>query len=202
MDYTPKEQEILSVMERTDFKNLSKNDFISFASKLGELRPEVAAQALAQFPELANMIRSAMSEYKGMLDTVVESDDKSLAQVYGILNAELSDAGDSRREYIEFADKVRSDLSKCLDNPNLTSEQQKEICEQEMEVLRMVDKKDTEIRVQERKVSDTADKKDSEKRQFNWKLIEAASYVALIGVGIGAAALGGKFDIKLPKLKK
>ncbi len=54
----------------------------------------------------------------------------------------------------------------------------------------MVDKKDTEIRVQERKVSDTADKKDSEKRQFNWKLIEAASYVALIGVGILAAALG------------
>jgi len=202
MDYTPKEQEILSVMERTDFKNLSKNDFISFASKLGELRPEVAAQALAQFPELANMIRSTMSEYKGMLDTVVESDDKSLAQIYGILNTELSGAGDSRREYIEFADKVRSDLSKCLDNPNLTSEQQKEIRDQEMEVLRMVDKKDTEIRVEERKVSDTADKKDSEKRQFNWKLIEAASYVALIGVGIGAAALGGKFDIKLPKLKK
>lgn len=40
MEYTSSEKQILSLMERTDFRNLSKNDVLSYASKLNELRPE------------------------------------------------------------------------------------------------------------------------------------------------------------------
>ena len=47
MEYTSNEKQILSLMERTDFKNISKSDVISFASKLGELRPEVAKEVLS-----------------------------------------------------------------------------------------------------------------------------------------------------------
>ena len=64
MQYTDMEKQVLSLMERTDFKNLSKSDIISYASKLNELRPEVASQVLAQFPELAGLIKSSLSEYK------------------------------------------------------------------------------------------------------------------------------------------
>lgn len=181
MEYTDIEKQVLSLMERTDFKSLSKNDVISYASKLNELRPEVAAQVLAQFPELAKLIQSSLVEYKDVLEKIVESDDESTSQVYGILNKELDGAGKSREEYLGFADKVRSDLSKCLDNPHLTPEEQKEIREQEMEVLRMVDKK------------------DSEKKAFNWKVIGAASFAVITAVGIGAAALGGNFNVKIPK---
>lgn len=53
MEYTSNEKQILSIMERTDFKNLSKRDVISFVSKLGELRPEVAKEVLAQYPEFS-----------------------------------------------------------------------------------------------------------------------------------------------------
>ena len=53
MEYTNNEKHVLSLMDRTDFKNLSKIDILSYASKLNELRPEVAQQVLAQFPELA-----------------------------------------------------------------------------------------------------------------------------------------------------
>jgi len=201
MEYTNQEKEFLSVMGRTDFKNLSKNDVIGFASKLGDLRPEVATQVLAQFPELAKMIRETMTDYKCILENIINSDDQSINHVYDILDSEINNAGESRNEYIEFADKVRSDLSKCLDNPNLTEKQRREICEQEMQILNMVDKKDVEIRELEKEIAEKADKKDSEKRQFDWKLIEKASYVVLIGIGIGAAALGGRFDVKLPKLK-
>lgn len=199
MEYTDIEKQVLTLMERTDFKSLSKNDVISYASKLNELRPEVAAQVLAQFPELAKLIQSSLVEYKDILEKIVASDDESTSQVYGILNKEMDSADKSRDEYIGFADKVRSDLSKCLDNPNLTPEQQKEIWEQEVEVLRMVDKKDTEIREQEKETARTADKKDSEKKNFNWKVISAASFAVITAVGIGAAALGGNFNIKLPK---
>ncbi len=199
MDYTNTEKQFLSLMERTNFRNLSKNDVLSYASKLNELRPEVAQQVLEQFPELVKLIQSSMVEYKEILEKIIASDDDSTNQVYGILNKELEGSYESRKEYIAFADKVRSDLSKCLDNPNLTSEQQKEIIDREMEILNMVNNKDTEIREQETEIARMADKKDSEKKEFNWKMLGAASFVVLTAVGIGTAALGGKFDIKLPK---
>ena len=47
MEYTPMEKDVLDMMQRTDFKNISKGDVISFASKIGELRPEVAKEVLA-----------------------------------------------------------------------------------------------------------------------------------------------------------
>ncbi|MBP2033348.1 hypothetical protein J2Z42_002051 [Clostridium algifaecis] len=199
MEYTDVEKQFLSLMERSDFKNLSKNDVLSYASKLNELRPEVAQQVLAQFPELAKLIQSSMVEYKGILEKIIASDDDSTNQVYGILNKELEGLHESRKEYIVFADKVRSDLSKCLDNPNLTQEQQKEIIDREMEISHLVDKKDTEIREQEMETARMADKKDSEKKEYNWRTLGVASLVVLTAVGISAAALGGKFDIKLPK---
>ena len=198
MEYTEKEKQILDLIERTDFKNLSKNDFMSYASKLHELRPEVASQVIAQFPELASLIKSTLAEYKGMLDAVISSDDSSVNQVYGILNKEMDNAAASRSEYISFAEKVQADCSKCLDNPDMTAEQRREILDREIEILRMIDKKDTEIRAEEREVSQTADTKDSEKRMFNWKLIATASTFVLATVGIGTAMLGGKFDIKFP----
>ena len=67
MEYTDREKQILTLMERTDFKNLSKNDLFSYASKLNELRPEVATKVIAQFPELVKLIQSALAEYKGTL---------------------------------------------------------------------------------------------------------------------------------------
>ena len=170
MEYTSNEKQILSLMERTDFRNLSKNDVLSYASKLNELRPEVAQQVIAQFPELAKLIQSTMVEYKDILEKIVAS----------------------------YADKVRADLSKCLDNPNLTPEQQKDILDRQMEIFHAVDKKDTEIREHEMEMARMADKRDTEKKEFNWKILGAASFV-LTAVGIGTAALGGKFDFKLPK---
>ena len=199
MEYTSNEKQILSLMERTDFRNLSKNDVLSYASKLNELRPEVAQQVIAQFPELAKLIQSTMAEYKDILEKIVASDDESTNQVYGIISKEVDNAPDSRKEFIEYADKVRADLSKCLDNPNLTPEQQKDILDRQMEIFNAVDKKDTEIREHEMEMARMADKKDTEKKEFNWKVLGAASFVVLTAVGIGTAALGGKFDLKLPK---
>lgn len=201
MEYTDREEQVLNLIKRTDFKNLSKNDFMSYASKLNELRPEVATQVIAQYPELANLIKSTLNEYKGMLDSVISSDDSSVNQVYGILNKEMDHAAASRAEYISFAERVRADCSKCLDNPEMTPEQRREILDREREILWMIDKKDTEIRAEEREVAQIADNKDSEKRMFNWELIATASAVILAAVGVGTAMLGGKFDIKLPTKK-
>lgn len=37
------------------------------SSKLGELHPEVVKEVLAQFPEFVGLMKSALTEYKGML---------------------------------------------------------------------------------------------------------------------------------------
>ncbi len=200
MEYTPMEKEALSLMQRTDFKNLSKNDVISFASKLNELRPEVAKEVLAQYPEFVSLMRSALSEFKGMLDSIVESDDKSIEEYYSIANKEMDNAGDSRRQFYDFVKQVQADYSKCLDNPNLPPEMIMEILNRQSELIRIASEKDSEIRRQEQEIEDKVNQKDSEKRDFNWKLIGAISTALVAVVGIGAGVLGGKFDFKLPKL--
>lgn len=201
MEYTDNEKQILDLIKRTDFKNLSKNDFVSYASKLSELRPEVATQVIAQYPELADLIKSMLTEYRSILNSVISSDDSSLNQVYEILRKEMDSVATSRAEYISFAEKVHADCSKCLDNPDMSPEQKREILDREIAILRMMDQKDTELRAEEREIFQTADKKDSEKRMFNWKLITAASTAVLIAVGIGTSMLAGKLDIKLPTKK-
>lgn len=199
MEYTDKEQQVLSLMQRMDFKNLSKNDVISFASKLGELRPEVAKEVLAQFPEFVGLMKSTLTEYKGMLDSIVESDDVSIKEYYAVANKEMDSATESRKQFYDFVKQVQADCSKLLDNPNLSPEMIMEILNRESELVKMVNEKDSEIREQEKEIEDKVNKKDTEKREFNWKLVGGISMAVLTVAGISASVLGGKFDFKLPK---
>jgi hypothetical protein len=199
MQYTDIEKQTLDMLQRTDFKNISKNEVVSIFSQLSQLRPEVATEVLAQFPEFVKLVQSSMSEYKEMLSNIIASDDESLKQVFSVADKDLDNAAKSRQQFYDMAGKVHADLSKCLDNPNLTPEERKDILAQEMEILKAVDEKDSEIRNHESATVQMVDKKDSEKRQFNWGAIKVASTVLVIGLGIGASILGGNVNIKLPK---
>ncbi|MGN0246034.1 MAG: hypothetical protein ACI4DK_08750 [Lachnospiraceae bacterium] len=199
MEYTPVEQDVLDLMKRTDFKNITKGEIISFASKLEELRPEVAKEVLAQFPEYVGLMKAALTEYKGMLDEIVSSDDASINEYYGIANKEIDSAADSRRQFYEFAKQVQLDCSKLLDNSNLPPEVIMEILNRENELVKMANEKDTEIRQQEKEIEDKVNKKDTEKRESNWKLVGGISFALATVVGISAGVLGGKFDFKMPK---
>lgn len=195
MDYTPIEKQALDMMRRADFKNLSKNDVLSIASKLGELRPDVAKEVIAQFPEFSKLIQSSIEEYKDILGNIVSSDDESAKQVYTIADKDLDTSANSRRQFYEFAGKVHADLSKCLDNPDLSAEERKDILAQEMEILKAVSGKDSEIRTHETEAVKMVDKKDSEKRQFNWSVIKLTGGVLVVGFFIAVSALGGKIDL-------
>ena len=199
MEYTSEERDFLALTERTNFKNLSKNDVLSYASKLNELRPEVAKQVLAQYPEFVKVLQSSMTEYKGILADVIASDDKSIEHFYFVADKQIDTIDKNREQFYDFAGRVHADLSKCLENPNLTQEEQKEIREQEMEILRMVNQKDSEMREKEMEIVSKVDEKDTQKRTFNWKTISAASTVVIIAVGIGASVLGANLNLKLPK---
>ena len=199
MEYNALEKQTLDILGRTDFKAIKKDETVSITSMLSNMRPEVAKEAIKQFPELANLLKSSLSECKEMLSKIVESDDDSVQHVYGSADKAMDDATLGRTEFMAFAEKVRDDYSKCLDNENLTLEEKSEILKGEMEILIMMDSKEKEVRAQQERILSTVDNKDSEKRQFNWKLVGAASMALVTVIGVGAAALGGKVDLKLPK---
>ena len=199
MEYNALEKQTLDILGRTDFKAIKKDETVSITSMLSNMRPEVAKEAIKQFPELANLLKSSLSECKEMLSKIVESDDDSVQHVYGSADKAMDDATLGRTEFMAFAEKVRDDYSKCLDNENLSLEEKSEILKGEMEILKMMDSKEKEVRAQQERILSTVDNKDSEKRQFNWKLVGAASMALVTVIGVGAAALGGKVDLKLPK---
>ena len=199
MEYNALEKQTLDILGRTDFKAIKKDETVSITSMLSNMRPEVAKEAIKQFPELANLLKSSLSECKEMLSKIVESDDDSVQHVYGSADKAMDDATLGRTEFMAFAEKVRDDYSKCLDNENLTLEEKSEILKGEMEILKMMDSKEKEVRAQQERILSSVDNKDSEKRQFNWKLVGAASMALVTVIGVGAAALGGKVDLKLPK---
>ncbi len=129
MDYSGPEKQALEMMKRTDFKNLSKNDVVSIVSQLNQLRPDVAKDIIAQFPEFSHLIRHSMTEYKEELEKIIASDDESIKQAYSIAGKAMDSDAQSRTQYYDFAGKIQADLSKCLDNPNLTPEERSNILE-------------------------------------------------------------------------
>ncbi|MCG6836812.1 hypothetical protein LC668_09600 (plasmid) [Fusobacterium vincentii] len=199
MKYTPKEKYILDSIQKTDFKNLSKNDMISFSSKIEELRPEVAKEILAKFPEFVSLIKSALTEYKRMIDKIIDSDDSSIKEYYGIANKEMDNTSESRKQFYDFIKQVQADYSKVLNNSNLSPKIMLEILNREAEFVKIANEKDTEIRHLEKEIENNVNKKDAEKREFNWKLVGGISLFLIAVGGISAGILGGKFNFNLSK---
>ena len=201
MEYTIEEKGILDLMGRTDFRNLSKGDVISYASKLAELRPEVARDVLAQYPQFVDLMKTALSEYRQEIDKIIESDDASIEHYYRYTEKDQAESSKSRTEYYDFLKQVQADYSKCLYNPNLTPEIMMEMLKEETKLAEMAAAKDKEIREHDEKIEEKVNAKDSEKRAFNWKLAGGASLALAVTVGIAASVLGGDFNFKLPTKK-
>lgn len=198
MEYTLAERKVLDMMERTNFKNLSKNDVISYVSKLSELRPEVAKEVLAQFPEFVSLISTSLSEFKGILDNIVDSDDKSIENYYKFASKQQEESSKSRTEFYSLVKEVQADYSKILDTPDLSIEQKLEIMDKEQSLVEIASSKDTEIRLHDEKLETKVNLKDSEKRKFNWKLVSTAGVALITVIGLSASVLGGDLNLKLP----
>lgn len=147
----------------------------------------MAKEVIEQFPEFAKLIQLSMEEYKDILGNIITSDDDSLKQVDAIEDKDMEVSANSRKQFYDFAGKVYSDLSRCLDKSDLIAEECKDILAQEMVILKAVSDNDTEIRNHETENVKMIDKNDSDKRQFNWGVIKVAS------------TLGGNFRFKFLK---
>lgn len=162
------------------------------------MRPEVAKEVLAHYPELVDAFKSALTEEAKALESILNSDDASIKEYYDIANKELDNAAESRKMYYEFAKQELGDCKKLLENPNLPPETIIEILNREKEIRESVSEKDSEIREHEKAIEDKVYKKDSEKRQFNWKAFLRNTTFVVAAVAISAGVLGGNVNMKLP----
>lgn len=199
MEYSKDALEVLNLMQRKDFKNISKNEVINLASKLGELNPEVARDIIAQFPEVVTLLNNTVSEYKSVLEEIIRSDDSSTDTYYEINKKGIDSVEKSRSDFKDLTIKVLDDFSKATNDPNLTINDKIEILNNETKILKLIQEHDKEAFEEQKYYENKAYEKDSEKKQFNWKILGTASVAVISLVGVGVAALSGSdFKIKLP----
>lgn len=198
-EYTELERKGLIETGRTNYQNLSKSDILTVVSKLDQMPKEVAMATLEKYPELTAAIKELMVQYHDSLTEIVKSDDKSLEHVYQIIQEDQNLSNSIGQKYFEMAENVCSDISKCLNNSNLSSEERKEMLDREERILKMVGEKETEIRNSNSNASRMASEKDTEKRKYDWSTLRDAAAVTLIFATVCVSFLGGNLSIKLPK---
>lgn len=120
------EQQVLKKLGISDFRHITKDKVMDFASMLQSMEPEVAKKALEQFPEFAKMTLEVMSEYKGVLEKSLDENSASSKQCFDIYNT------------------VLDTLKTCVDKENLPFEEKKYYLDKMMEIAKMAESKDTE----------------------------------------------------------
>lgn len=126
MTRTLTEQQILKKLDITDFRHLTKDKVIAFASLLPKMNPEVAKKALEQFPNFASTSLEVMKNYKEIMEQALDS------------------SSETTKSSIDMYNQVMSSLQKMIENDDLSFDEKIYILEQMKEIAVLVDKKDTE----------------------------------------------------------
>ena len=105
------EKEVLAILDIEDFRHLTKEKVISFASLLTEMDPCVAEKALDQFPDFAKTIAELAADFKEVfVECVADNSATTRAclatcqTIIDTLSAQLQDGVETyeeRRFYIE-----------------------------------------------------------------------------------------------------
>lgn len=120
------EMQVLKKLDIPDFRHMTKDKVIAFASMLPNMNPEVAKKALEQFPDFASTSLGIMKEYKNIIEAAMEDDRESTQVCYDMYN------------------RIMDSLEKMLENENLNFDEQCYILEQMKIVADEVARKDSE----------------------------------------------------------
>lgn len=118
------EKEVLKKLSIPDFRHLSKNNVMQFASMLNDMDPDVAKKAIEQFPNFATVCKDALSEYGKILEKAMESNKESMQEVHASYNT------------------IMDVLSKLASKENITFEERKYYLEQMKEIAEKMGKLD------------------------------------------------------------
>lgn len=120
------ELQVLKQLDIPDFRHLTKDKVITFASMIPRMDPEVAKKALEQFPIFASTSLDIMKEYREIIETASDDDRESTQKCY------------------EMYDRVMSSLERILQEDKLTFDEKTYILDQMKFVADEVSRKDSE----------------------------------------------------------
>lgn len=126
MRRTLTEKQVLKKLDIPDFRHLSKEKVMKFATMLPQMDPEVAKKALEQFPEFAKTIKEILKDHKEILEKGMVSNDKSIMSCY------------------EVSSSIIASLQKELERDELTFEERKYIIDQMVVISKQMNEKDSE----------------------------------------------------------
>lgn len=191
MENSLDKQELMKMMNRTNLQHITTNEIINLVSKFNNLTPEAQKEMIKMFPELSNFLTEQGQTVKSELEATLKSDDESLKRTFNTYDKALDLNKDGKVQYSEMIKASLDNLNQLLENPDLSSEERKDIQNQQLELLKMYDDFNDKTLAHEKDILDMADKKDSEKRKNNTELFKIASTVVVALSAIGAYLLGG-----------
>lgn len=115
------EIEVLDEIGAKDFRSITKDQIIEFASSIHRMPKEVAIKCIEQFPEFRKNANEILTTLKGIFKDVTDSN-KSLAS-----------------EEISACNKILDHLGQELHKPFVSSKLKKHITEQMVEVAHIID---------------------------------------------------------------
>lgn len=126
MARTLTEQKVLKKLGIPDFRHMTKDKIVAFATMLPKMDPEVAKKALEQFPEFAKTATEIVSYYKEVIEKGFDENSASVNSFY------------------LTCDSIIETLREQLKDGNLTFEEKNIIIEKMIELAKMKAEKDTE----------------------------------------------------------
>lgn len=120
------ELEVLKQLDIPDFRHLTKDKVIAFATMIPNMEPEVAKKALEQFPNFSLTSKGIMNEYRIIIEELIKDEHDSLNSCYEMYN------------------RVMTSLEKMLGKDNLTFDEECYILEQMKNIADNVSRKDSE----------------------------------------------------------
>ena len=126
MRRTISEQKVLKKLGIPNFRHMTKDKIVKFASYLPNMDREVAKKALEQFPEFKQLTLELVNHYEAMIGRILKSNDESVKSFYDACMV------------------VLESLKKELDNPELTVAEKNRIEDRMLDVVQRMSEKDSE----------------------------------------------------------
>lgn len=120
------EQKVLKKLGIPDFRHMTKEKIVAFATMLPKMDPEVAKKALDQFPEFAKTATEIVSYYKEVVEKGFDYNDASV------------------KSFHLTCDSIIETLNEQLKDGNLSFEEKQIIIDKMIELAKMKADKDTE----------------------------------------------------------
>ena len=127
------ETQILNKLNIPDFRHMTKDKIIAFASMIQDMDPEVAKSAIQQFPNFSKMVLDAINEQKTVMISISDNNRNVTEKCLNVL------------------DNIGNSISKCLDEKELSFEEKKYYIDMLMEIANLgaeVEQRNSEINAQ------------------------------------------------------